>query len=75
MAKDKRFKPRWLAKLWAYFGGYFWLPCPVCGESFGGQEWARDLWIDEYSGCGVCANCVEEANRRNKRTFNADSHA
>lgn len=22
--------------------GYFWLPCPLCGTSFGGHEW-RDI--------------------------------
>jgi hypothetical protein len=32
-------KPRWWAKLRADFGGYFWLPCPVCGRMFGGHEW------------------------------------
>jgi hypothetical protein len=21
--------------------GYFWLPCPVCGNEFGGHEWRR----------------------------------
>ena len=36
-------KPRSrVSRLWAhlgaYFGEYFWLPCPVCGEHFGGQE-------------------------------------
>lgn len=26
---------RWLR---AVLGGYFWLPCPVCGKKFGGFE-------------------------------------
>lgn len=25
----------------AGLGGWFWLPCPVCGEYFSGQEWQR----------------------------------
>lgn len=29
-------------RLWhrfrAFVGGYFWLPCPVCGREFGGHE-------------------------------------
>lgn len=23
----------------AHAGGYFWLPCPLCGQMFGGHEW------------------------------------
>ena len=29
---------RWLNRLYAYVRGYFWLPCPICGENFGGHE-------------------------------------
>ena len=29
-------RPRWVEGLIALFGGYFWLPCPLCKESFGG---------------------------------------
>ncbi len=29
---------RMIAKLVANVGGYFWLPCPCCGEFFGGHE-------------------------------------
>lgn len=50
----------------ATLGGYFWLPCPVCGENFGGHEW-RD-----YAGLpssvpnpdsrglstGICPDCT-----------------
>lgn len=30
--------PAWLRRLRARLGGYFWMPCPVCGEEFGGHE-------------------------------------
>lgn len=35
-------RPRWLNRAWASLNGYFWLPCPACGELFGGHEhsWA-----------------------------------
>jgi hypothetical protein len=29
---------RWFANMM----GYFWIPCPMCGEPFGGHEW-RDI--------------------------------
>lgn len=29
---------RFLKKIYARAMGYFWLPCPVCGEHFGGFE-------------------------------------
>lgn len=29
---------RFLSKLYAKFFGYFWMPCPSCGEMFGGHE-------------------------------------
>lgn len=60
---------RWAHKLYANFFGYFWLPCPICGEMFGGHEW-RDpnavLWKSEGGGEGVCQKCVPEAAARNK---------
>jgi len=27
---------------WAHRAPFFWLPCPLCGEEFGGHEW-RDI--------------------------------
>ena len=32
-----------LCWLRAFVGGYFWLPCPICEESFGGFEWGARL--------------------------------
>jgi len=31
--------PRIAHRVWAYLGGYFWTPCPLCGREFGGHEW------------------------------------
>lgn len=59
---------RLLAKLRAYTGGYFWLPCPKCGEYFGGHEWDH-----HYVGIatdrpgvtkGVCNACAVEIESR-----------
>jgi hypothetical protein len=32
---------RYRALHWIYaaLNGYFWLPCPICGQRFGGHEW------------------------------------
>lgn len=65
MKKDKRKQPRSLQELRATLGGYFWLPCPICGEDFGGHEWAATLQLTDSRGTGVCPNCVDEAERRN----------
>ncbi len=47
---------RW-NRLRARIGGYFWLPCPLCGQMFGGHEWKNGLngessviWEIESSG-------------------------
>jgi hypothetical protein len=61
---------RLLHRLYARWGGYFWLPCPLCGQHFGGHEW-RDvdgkvasiptghpgnaLWSESE---GICPDCT-----------------
>lgn len=62
---DLRLQPREAQRQIADALGLFWLPCPICGECFGGHEWAGDLDLGGGHGQGVCANCVDEANRRN----------
>jgi len=59
-------RDRLLNKIKAYLGGYFWLPCPLCGQYFGGHEW-KDIdgkcssipsdrpGISE----GVCPDCTK----------------
>lgn len=64
--KKKR-RPRFIQRIYAWLHGYFWLPCPICGEKFGGHEWADSLMTSWCSGEGVCPDCTDEANRRNKK--------
>lgn len=51
--------------------GYFWLPCPICGNNFGGHEWksGNDLMIGLGKGKGVCPDCGEKAREINKKNF------
>ncbi len=63
--------PRWLHKLRARLTGYFWLPCPVCGEMFGGHQILRHstgaLVGEDGQAFAVCGNplCSYEAGARN----------
>ena len=60
---------RRLNKLYANVFGYFWLPCPVCGEDFGGHEIANmntRCVVDKAGRCmSVCTkeSCNEVALR------------
>lgn len=55
------------ARLVAKTLGYFWLPCPLCGEEFGGHEWRNILGhhssIPDPArgpsyGVGICLDCT-----------------
>lgn len=48
------FRPRWIAQLWAKAFGYFWIPCPICHENFGGHE-IGDYSLAESPVMGRCA--------------------
>lgn len=60
---------KWYAKL----GGYFWIPCPICEQMFGGHESKANysipraqytdnkLQISRYSGRLVCPDCGKSA--------------
>lgn len=40
--------------------GYFWMPCPMCGEEFGGYEWVGRISLPaEGQGMtqGICPAC------------------
>lgn len=65
-------KPRWIAKFFAHFLGYFWLPCPICQKPFAGYEIAGFLKTNAHSGNAICPNCVDEADRRNKILLSID---
>ena len=57
---------RWLHRLYARLRGYFWLPCPICGQMFGGHErGCGDLMTSWTDGVCVCPRCAAEAERRN----------
>lgn len=63
--------PRFLAQFFAWLGGYFWLPCPVCKEPFAGFEalpGAGCVVVKEADGdhmYGVCPRpaCQAEGER------------
>ena len=59
--------PRWVHQWFAFMGGYFWLPCPMCGRVMGGHEWRRvegkvssvpDGKSDVFH--GICPVCTYE---------------
>ena len=65
---------RLLNKLYAFIFGYFWLPCPICSEYFGGHEWGESLMTGWYSGKGVCRKCKNEAIKRNEEFMKNNPH-
>ncbi len=56
---------RWINWLIALLGGYFWLPCPLCGKKFGGHENSGTLMTSYSRGVCVCKKCKAEADRQN----------
>ncbi len=38
----RRLTRRAANRFYARFNRYFWLPCPTCGQHFGGHEWEHD---------------------------------
>ncbi len=51
---------RWVHKLLAQLGGYFWLPCPLCGRQFAGHEvGSRAVYETDVIGAGkgICPAC------------------
>ena len=68
-AKGENMKRRLLNKVYARLMGHFWLPCPICGQMFGGHEWGGSLKISTRKGAAVCLDCKEEADRRNRENF------
>lgn len=65
---------KWLHQLYAFIFGYFWLPCPKCGEMFGGHQhepYGAHVTVTEGDGqhcyC-VCPACdTAELRAENER--------
>lgn len=68
--RKKRF--RFLNRFYANLKGYFWLPCPICNEMFGGHEWAWTLKKTISTGSGVCPDCVKKAKQYNLENFGTE---
>lgn len=60
---------RWrrVHRAYAELFGYFWLPCPLCGEYSGGHEWYDRPGLPSTipnpeggrgSGKGICPTCT-----------------
>ncbi len=67
--KHLPYRPRFINKLYAWVMGYFWLPCPVCGNNFGGHEWREPyegLMDSPFHGKGVCPKCGDRARELNR---------
>ncbi len=61
---------RILNRAYAFINGYFWLPCPICGEMFGGHEVNGGGLMTDWDrgwtrGKCVCVKCVSIAHERN----------
>ena len=67
MKTNDTLKPKWIQHLKATLLGYFWLPCPICGEHFGGHEKSGSLITSYSGGKVVCINCAEKAEKINKK--------
>ena len=53
--------PRRVHRAYSALLGYFWLPCPNCGQNFGGHEIpdpAAYITDDDLSGWIVCPLCT-----------------
>ena len=50
---------RMFHRLYAHTFGYFWIPCPRCGQEFGGHEEGGGTdWVSEGDGRMCCPNCT-----------------
>ena len=58
-------KYRLFNRIYSKLNGYFWLPCPLCGQFFGGHEWDDDNTIYKgKSGIGICRDCGTSIKRQ-----------
>ncbi len=65
--------PRLLHRFWAWFAGYYWMPCPLCGKYIGGHEhdWNKSgcLMTAEGTGKTTCYDCRDKAEELNIECF------
>jgi len=52
--------PRWWRWLRAFIGGYFWWPCPRCGEPFAGYEVTGATIERGGKSWAVCPPCARD---------------
>lgn len=53
---------------YANLHGYFWLPCPLCGEEFGGHEAHGNIATSDPSRFeGICPSCTAERQEAAER--------
>ena len=58
--------PRFLNRLWAFLGSYYWSDCPACGKMYGGHEHASNSFMDSWNGGRlVCWRCNDIAKEQN----------
>jgi len=50
--------PRCFHEAYADLFGYFWLPCPYCGEPFGGHEIGNKQLVTMNHYC-LCPDCTK----------------
>ena len=62
----RNMKNRLIHKVGAQVFGYFWLPCPACGQEFSGSEWGTSEYSsisedeDGDSFEGICPDCEKK---------------
>lgn len=64
--------PRWFVRVFAFFAGYFWAPCPVCGKGFAGFESAGIGLPNGLIVCGrtpACGRAAESLWRQRMSTW------
>lgn len=63
--------PRWEARQYADQNNYFWLPCVLCNQWYGGHEVMDKglvgVFINNNASISTCPNCEQEARRLNKQ--------
>lgn len=65
--------PRWLHRSWALWAGYFWSPCPECGQMFGGHERQPQIPFTVYGegSLMLCPRCAPIVSAREFEAFKA----